>query len=388
MNHPLVQPRLVAPLVPNGLTAQTKEPIKDSGFSEKAAVNSVPAKLPSLWKPKNNAVPEIKSEAPTTDKNMPVIAPLNNTTPPTIPTRRKLPDEIKKIFETNSTNFAAYAKNGKQETILSLNKTLDEWDRALLLEEYRPALPERQKPKRLSFIPTPAFVPKKNDLQEIGAAFPSRVMDEEVASPVLRTEPPITAPVLIKPISTATPAIPQKPQNVLKNTLGEKNTVPNIPLKPKQSPISTTRSTNPLPLSILNKDILIPLRPVVPQKTVSQGPERPSAPPPNMSETLVEKIIEGQMRGVFDNAPPLLQKELEKAIVKEIIAPTNEKAPRDNIENEVWKKRLREYLTKLHEQAVSVFPDTNMANPTEGEFVLDYVKRVYPILLKAQVMKQ
>lgn len=111
-------------------------------------------------------------------------------------------------------------------------------------------------------------------------------------------------------------------------------------------------------------------------------------PTPNMSETLVEKIIEGQMRGVFENAPPLLQKKLEKTIVREIFSATDEKDSKENIENEVWKKRLREYLTKLQGQAQSVFPDTTIANPIEGELVLDYVKRIYPILLKAQIVKQ
>lgn len=93
------------------------------------------------------------------------------------------------------------------------------------------------------------------------------------------------------------------------------------------------------------------------------------------------------MRGVFENAPPLLQKELEKMTVRDIIAISDKKTPGDTIENEVWKKRLREYLIKLRTQAISVLPDVSMATPTEGELVLDYVKRIYPILLKAQVTK-
>jgi hypothetical protein len=93
------------------------------------------------------------------------------------------------------------------------------------------------------------------------------------------------------------------------------------------------------------------------------------------------------MRGVFENAPPLLQKELEKTAVREILIFADNAISKDNIENEVWKKRLREYLVKLHEQAMSLFVDKSAADPTEGELVLDYVKRVYPIVLKAQVMQ-
>jgi hypothetical protein len=360
-------------------------------------VNSVWEKhLPFSWK--TGAVAEIQNDPPLTD-TAPLVSAQNKNVLAT-PTRRKLPDEIKAIFETNSSNFVAYAKNGVQEK----TKIMDEWDKALLLGEYPAAALERQKPKRVSFISPLSLVPQKSSLQESGTTFPSRVMDDGVASPV----PPrtVTTPVIqIKPVS-AVPNIPKKPQNILGGTA--KEVVPKkegvliftsaIPTKPKQPPADTTLPANDFSPSIIPKAPLpssgspVLAVPLSPKVEVSRGNIAPAnssiPPPPNMSETLVEKIIEGQMRGVFENAPPLLQKELEKTAVREIMSAADEKGGGGNIENEVWKKRLREYLTKLHEQAVSVFSDIGVVNPTEGELVLDYVKRVYPILLKAQVMKQ
>lgn len=366
-------------------------------------VNSVWEKhLPFSWKPEEVTVTETKNDPPLTD-GVPLV-PTQNKNVLATPVRRKLPDEIKAIFETNSSNFVAYAKNGVQEK----TKVMDEWDKALLLGEYPPAVLERQKPKRVSFVLPPSLVPQKSSLQESGTAFSSRVMDEEVASPVppqINPQTVTTPRIQIKPVSAA-PSIPKKPQNILGDTV--KEVVPKkegaslftsaIPIKPKQPPASTTLPTNDFPPPVIPKAPLpssgspvltVPLSPKIEVSRGSVAPANSSVPPPpNMSETLVEKIIEGQMRGVFENAPPLLQKELEKTTVREIMSAAGEKGGGGNIENEVWKKRLREYLTKLHEQAVSVFPDISVANPTEGELVLDYVKRVYPILLKAQVMKQ
>ena len=94
------------------------------------------------------------------------------------------------------------------------------------------------------------------------------------------------------------------------------------------------------------------------------------------------------MRKVFENAPPLLQKKLEKTVVQDILFDFNEKTTEGSIENEVWKKRLREYLVKLSQQTMPTFSDANTMNPTEGELVLDYVKRVYPVLQKAQIINQ
>lgn len=365
-NHPLVQPEPIIPV---------------SSAWEKH--------LPFSWKP-GSAATETKNNPPSGDK-VSIVAGQNKDASLTTPTRRKLPDEIKAIFQTSSNDFAAaYKKNGAQE----INGIMDEWDRALLLGEYPPAALLSQKPKRVSFVPAPSFVPQKSNAQESGTAFPSRVMDEGVASPVPRAEfRVVTTPTIqIRPAATTAPIIPQKPQNALRKVPSEtipKKTaiplfVPNIPIKPKrpESP------TNSLPLLVPAKNPLPPLKPAVLQ-TPANNPDKENhaVPPPNMSETLVEKIIEGQMRGVFENAPPLLQKELEKMTVREIMAVTDDKTPRGTIENEVWKKRLREYLAKIHEQAISSFSDINIANPTEGELVLDYVKRVYPILLKAQVTK-
>ncbi len=122
------------------------------------------------------------------------------------PPIRRLPDEVKKVFETASRNFADYAsdkKYGEKKGAAVSEKPLvamDEWDRALLLGEYPLAAVEKQKPKRLSFAPTTnSLVPQKTDMRRSGTAFPSRVMDEGIVSPVRR----VTMPV-----------VPQKPKNI------------------------------------------------------------------------------------------------------------------------------------------------------------------------------
>jgi hypothetical protein len=309
---------------------------------------------------------------------------------PVVSVRRELPDEIKDIFKTSSEDFADYAKNRTPKNPSSQNEILDKWDRALLLGEYPP---EHQKPKRLSFTPNTSFVPKKTDAYQSSTAFPSRVMDEDTISPTLRKKyravtAPHTEPARVMPI------VPKKPSDTPKSTPNK--TAPaqkpilitaTIPVKPKQPITNTTHPINSLPLPAPIQETGKPFLKTVPQKPKNQAPEGLAMPSPSMSETLVEKIIEGQMRGVFENAPPLLQKELEKMTVRDIIAISDKKTPGDTIENEVWKKRLREYLIKLRTQAISVLPDVSMATPTEGELVLDYVKRIYPILLKAQVTK-
>lgn len=376
MNHPLVQSQPIIPV--------------DSSWEKH---------LPFSWKKEKGVTTETKNNPQAAEKASVVAAQTQNTDTG----RKKLPDEIKAIFDNNSKNFAAYAKKDLQE----INKVMDAWDRALLLSEEPIATPEQQKPKRVFFSPEPSLVPQKTDMQEKGTAFPSRVMDEGVASPLPRTEfRVVTTPVIrIKPTPSGGSPIPIKPQNATRSISNEftpKKAVlplftPAIPIKPKQS-ITGAATPSPLPLLIPKKNLVpfpeqsvlrAPLSQTAPELQTNTAPvNNPLIPPPNMSETLVEKIIEGQMRGVFNNAPPLLQKELEKTTVQEITATSNEAGGRGNIENEVWKKRLREYLARLHEQAVSVFPDVSAANPTEGELVLDYVKRVYPILLKAQVMKQ
>lgn len=305
----------------------------------------------------------------------------------TVPERRKLPDEIKAIFETTSKDFSDYAKNNGGKNDMSPEKAgdMDEWDRAILLGEYPLAAQERPKPARVSFVSlsSPSIaVPKKSDSRAIGAEFPSRVMDKEVAPPV------------------RIPMIPQKPKNVQKIARNESvkkdEATPRalkIPIKPKQD-ANSIRPADSLSSVSPSEKVVSASVPTEKPISASQTTERPVAPSPNMSETLVGKIIEGQMRGVFENAPPLLQKELEKTAISEILTAIDENTSAHNIENEVWKKRLREYLTKLHEQAVSVFSDISgevgapPAHPLEGEQVLDYVKRVYPVILKAQALRQ
>lgn len=353
--HPLVQPA-----ISHVSDSQAKNP-QQSPMREETPLRSVMSKEALYDKAQNNDLPSAAA-------------------------RRKLPEEIKEIFENNSKNFAAYGKNDTNNP-LSRNEKMDEWDRALLLGEDSLSVPddEQSKPKKLVVpaVVVPTIIPKKSDVQTVGTAFPSRVMDEEIVSPVFHAEVPKTPPSV--PVKPKMPVIPKKPpiETVVKTNIVSRSAV--VPMKPKQP--TTENAHPPTPAPIETKISQVPTKPVVPQVPKKQETKNPLSLSPNMSETLVEKIIEGQMRGVFENAPPLLQKELEKTTVSEIMAADDQK-PRGSIENEVWKKRLREYITKLHNQAQSVFSDANMVNPVEGELVLDYVKRIYPVLLKAQVTKQ
>lgn len=253
--------------------------------------------------------------------------------------RRQLPDDIKGIMETSSRNFAAYAKNvEKTEPIM------DEWDRAILFGEYSPRQIARQKIQKILSLPSSSPIPKKIDTYVTGAAFPGRVVDSD-ASSLLSTR---------NSVIPKTPAVvPQKPKNKEvepKNTL----TAPlgNVPLKPKQA---------------------------------GQLPANNVLTPPSMSDKLTEKIIEGQMRSVFENAPPLIQKSFEKMTVKDILENT---LSGGNIENDVWRKRIREYIEKLRIQARPVFPDANAAEPRDGELLLEYIGRIYPSILKAELQQQ
>lgn len=403
--HPLVNPRPDVSVVSGSRILQVQDSPRDVRVIPKSEIT--PLRLPQLWKPETFAPKNAPSAIPQTP-----VTPAQNKNVGTAaaPLKRRLPDEIKQIFESNSKDFAEYVKNNKkggekksdqllEKTEEKVAENLDKWDRALLLGEYPP---ERQKPKRIAFVPTSSFVPKKAGAEPISAAFPSRVMDTEIASPIHRKDLRTAVHPHITPALPAVPppVIPKKPadapKNIASSPIAEKKPVaapsPAIPVKPKRPATAAI----PIPIAPARQPLPVPQKDASPaplSQTLSlpplgiPKPEKPPVPPANMSETLVEKIIEGQMRGVFENAPPLLQKELEKATMREIMDPINENQT-GSIENEVWKKRLREYLTKLHEQAVSVFLDTNTANPSDGELVLDYVKRIYPILLKAQIMKQ
>lgn len=353
-NHPLVHAE------PLTKTTAKESVVKDSSWEKH---------LPSSWKPKTDSAAK---------KTEPIKTPPPSNIPPQ--EKRRLPDEVKAIFEKNSKNFSVLAggdeKSGEQKAEKTPAQTtiLDEWDRALLFGEYPP---EQKSPKRLSFeghlSPSGSLsVPKKDAFTEVGTVLPTRVMDKEIVSPTLHKETPV---LHAKPLSKVS-IVPQKPKSFsgnspLGNTNGGKSplTPLHIPTKPKTSLVSSSPEKNEVSQT--------------PKITDNKKDVDSTTPPPTMSETLVGKIIEGQMRGVFENAPPLLQKNFEKTLVYEILTLEGQKNTGESIENEVWKKRLREYLLNLQGRAVSAFPDPSMAQPTENELVLDYVKRVYPVLLRS-----
>jgi hypothetical protein len=353
-NHPLVH----AESLTN--TTAKESVVKNSSWEKH---------LPSSWKPKTDSAIK-KTES--------VKIPPQPSIPPS--EKRRLPDEVKAIFEKNSKNFSVLAKSdekngGEKAEKLPDPTILDEWDKALLFGEYPP---EQKSPKRLSFeghLSTvgSVSVPKKDAFTEVGTVLPTRVMDGEIVSPTPHKETPI---LHTKPLSKVS-IVPQKPKSFsgnspFGNTSGGKSplTPLHIPTKPKTPLVTSSPVKNEVSSSTPN---------IIGDKKDTDS----TTPPPTMSETLVGKIIEGQMRGVFENAPPLLQKNLEKTLVHEILTLEGQKNTGESIENEVWKKRLREYLLNLQERAVSAFPDPKMASPTESELVLDYVKRVYPVLLRS-----
>lgn len=315
---------------------------------------SAPAKtLPVLpWK--NQPTPKAPSQSPKT--------PASVFHAPETP-RRKLPDEIKDIFEANSKNFADYAKNGKKDSIAPDVKTetskqvMDEWDRALFLGEYSPMQISHRKIEKLLSLSVSSPIPKKADAFVAPAAFPGRVIETPVITTHKNAPKPVIKLAAEKPGESAAPlpkagAIPQKP-----------------------------KSSDPTPTAGVSSTTALQ----IPKKPMVQSPKVSSEPSPNISDKLVEKIIEGQMRSVFENAPPLIQKSFEKMTIKEIETGS---APAGNIENDVWKKRVREYVKKLRVQAHSAFPGSSTMDPLEDELFLNYIGRIYPSILKAELAQQ
>ncbi len=368
---PLTRPEIgpMAPVVK--ITEPLMPPLQKKTERSPAISGAVPVVPAPRTGTVPGAMPRISTERVSENKPVPLsskppIIPITNT-PAAEKPKRKLPDEIKDILEMTSRDFAAYAKNGKT-TPPSLGKTvkqeMDEWDRAILLGEYSQTQIAQQKIQKLFSVSASSPIPKKTDAYHTSAVFPSRVMEDRTHSPVSAQPKPAEKPTTVKPVAAIPvikiPTIPQKPKN------------------PETDPVTVPASTNSVPSL---PSLKVPAKPKTPNPT-----EKASALPiPNMSGKLVEKIIEGQMRNVFENAPPLIQKSFEKMAVRDILQAA---APGGNIENDVWRKRVREYIEKLRVQARSAFPGANTTDPREGELFLDYIGRIYPIILKTELIQE
>lgn len=271
-----------------------------------------------------------------------------------------LPDEIKKIFAMGDDDFSQYIKNKPNEKEGEENKRadpiMDEWDKALLLGEY----PKEVEKRRIILPGFSPDVPQKSAYRPVKAVFPTRIIDE--VAPILKHTQPETEPIT-KHVVIPNTSVPKKPTEQ-KTALPASPAKMSIPIKPKPSPET------------------------IPPKT---GPEIPQ-PSAAMSEALVEKISIGQITNVLKNAPPTLQNKFEKIPVQTILAPKNvlsgDTATESNLEDDLWLKKLCEYLEGIRAQAQLVFVDPKDADPKDGELMLDYVKRVYPITLKMRVEKQ
>lgn len=107
---------------------------------------------------------------------------------------------------------------------------------------------------------------------------------------------------------------------------------------------------------------------------------------PRMSDALIQKIIASQTKAVFEDAPDGVRILLENMPVTELITPKkgeNAILP----PNEKWKTRLQEYLLELRARG-SDMVDPSVTEPKGNETVLQYAKRIMPIVTKAEAIKE
>ena len=211
--------------------------------------------------------------------------------------------------------------------------------------------------ERASFLAVP-----KKPTQDIEQTRPTHVLpplsenkqEEETATPVV--------PRIIKPHQIHLPRYGVLETNEVEP---EKTAAHHFEFEiPKKNPSFTTTTG-------------VKTTPVVPQqKDILRSPKETE-----MGDILKTKIIEGQMRSVFENAPTGVQTTMEKMPAKDLLSPGGSfYDPGD-----VWKTRLREYIVKLKWQAKTVFNNVDSTDPKEEETVLEYIKRIYPAVVRAEI---
>ncbi len=222
-------------------------------FSSQSKINPlpIPQKTTAFADPLTR--PEIKAPIDRTE----IRPERHNTSPqnkPAIRERRKLPDEIRKIFENTSKDFASYAQKESGMVLPEKPKpleknTMDEWDRALLLGEYPPAVTERPKPKRVSFTSVLSTTPEKSAAPKTGVIFPNRIVNETVVS-LLHHPKPLAMP----PKKTVLPTKkPNELRDVLRASATSRVMAPPISIIPKKPSALPMVPTKPRSISVPQK---------------------------------------------------------------------------------------------------------------------------------------
>jgi len=335
--------------------------------------------------------------------------------------RKELSESAKEHFEANSAAFVAFAKqkeggdNFEKNEKKSLVPATDLWERALLLEEY----PEGRKPIEIEPKIEQSFpsVPKKSENFK-GDILPTRIISEtEKSHKTPKTEAPVSIDtkqlVPIRNIQLAR-YIPKKPATPTKEvtiasslpTPPKKTDVPTsfVPKKPvdiKQNIVEKNTKNHNFDFEIPKKQVstIQPLNEDTKTEATKnhedkkgdeaigktyEGQELRSPNETEMSDILKEKIIEGQLKGLFENAPEGLKTTMEKMPALTVLSAENN--PEDP--NETWKTRLREYIIKLKWQGKTVFENTGVTDPKEDEMVIDYIKRIYPAIVRAEIKEK
>jgi hypothetical protein len=370
-------------------------------------------------------------------------------TPPLV--KKSLPPNVRDHFEANSSAFVAFAqgKDTKISQKIEESKEMDVWDRALLLGEY-PGGKIPVEIRTPSDIKEPV-IPKKPLLPMLGRTLPNQFFPETPKETVKteaekEKDAKHAAPISISPETMALPHfIPRKPAsaagNEIKPTAGadkkttdekipEMTVLPHfVPRKPagaaitipagetKNSPSSgeeKSRDANakkPVDISFGGlmtslspkiTDLVIPKKPSqndkitnfqtninMTQPTAGNQTNIPSSatPEPGLGEQLQKKIIEGQMKSIFEDAPAGTRETLEKTLARDILSAKNIAGENQKPEN-VWEGRLRDYIIKLKWQGKTALEKTEDTDPKEDETVAAFIQRIYPSVIKVEMKEE
>jgi len=271
--------------------------------------------------------------------------------------KKSLPPDIRDHFEANSSAFLEFAQKKDANVTKKIEDSSNEdvWDRALLFGEY----PEGKIPVVIDTNTGKAAitVPKKPIAENLGGVLPNQFLsDIKKDAGILpeRKENRPASPISIRVEKITLPRfVPKKPENTVQTTNNEKN-----------GPV---------------KNITIPTKPQQTQEKESLTDSMSMGR--GIGESLQKKIIEGQMRSVFENAPIRIKESLEKMTVQDILS-LKETTEGDQDSDYFWKRRLRDYIQKIKAQGKTTLKNPLDIEPKEGETVIAFIERVYPMIMK------
>ncbi len=246
--------------------------------------------------------------------------------------KKTLPSHVRDHFEANSSAFVAFAQQKSTDTTKKIEtpQEMDDWDKALLLGIY----PGGNIPKEIRISEKDTVVIPKKPATVAENVFPNQILANEEIEPIKS----MGAPIEIHPKTIVLPRfIPQKTQ-----TFSEK-------------------SDQPTTIAVSTRN--------------------------NIEETFQKKIIEGQMRGVFENAPAGTRETMEKLPATDILSEKEEDAGQNS--NDIWKRRLRDYLSKVKRQRKMTMKNpSEEIEPKENETISEFIQRIYPTIGKNETKKE